>query len=275
MSKNHTYTFPDASGILALTDDIPSTYLKSASASGNTLTLTKQDNTTITFTPTFTDTNYYPSRSYSSGLQISTSSGVANTCALYVPYANSSSQSGVVSTSAQTFYGTKTFTTNGSTPVSIKSNGNAGYIEFKNSSNTVLGYFGVNSSKKPVFYDTSNHELAYKSDVGGIHEKVTLTLDDPYNFKEGSGKVVIASMQGVSSYWDFNLECNGDTVVSNIIYAEIIVSDLDPISLFWLDYSGNYNFEAISNSYDSLDTWQITTQVGYGFLSVDYIGEWH
>ena len=34
---------------------VPSTYLKSASSSGNTLTLTKQDNTTTTFTPTFTE----------------------------------------------------------------------------------------------------------------------------------------------------------------------------------------------------------------------------
>lgn len=39
--------------------------------------------------------NYYPSRSYSSGLQISTSSGVANTCALFVPDATTS-QKGVL-----------------------------------------------------------------------------------------------------------------------------------------------------------------------------------
>lgn len=42
------------------------------------------------------DHNYYPSRSYSSGLQISTSQGVSNTCALYVPNATTS-QKGVVS----------------------------------------------------------------------------------------------------------------------------------------------------------------------------------
>ena len=34
---------------------IPTAYIKSASSSGNTLTLTKQDNTTTTFTPTFTE----------------------------------------------------------------------------------------------------------------------------------------------------------------------------------------------------------------------------
>ena len=38
------------------TGDGPETYLKSASTSGNTLTLTKQDDTTVTYTPSFTDT---------------------------------------------------------------------------------------------------------------------------------------------------------------------------------------------------------------------------
>lgn len=44
-------TLPTTTGELALKDDIPSTYIKSASVSGNTLTLTKQDNTTVKFTP--------------------------------------------------------------------------------------------------------------------------------------------------------------------------------------------------------------------------------
>lgn len=67
----------------------PSTYLKTASTSGNTLTLTKQDDTTVTYTPSFTDTNYYPIRSYTSGLQISSYSGSTN-CQLYVPYGTAS-----------------------------------------------------------------------------------------------------------------------------------------------------------------------------------------
>ena len=54
-----------------------------------------------------TDTNYYPIRSYTSGLQISSYSG-STSCQLFVPLATSS-QSGVVSTSSQTFGGAKTF----------------------------------------------------------------------------------------------------------------------------------------------------------------------
>ena len=54
-----------------------------------------------------TDTNYYPIRSYTSGLQISSYTGSTN-CQLYVPYATNT-QAGVVSTAAQTFAGAKTF----------------------------------------------------------------------------------------------------------------------------------------------------------------------
>lgn len=45
-----SFTLPSATGTLAITDDIPTNYLKSASVSNNTLTLTKQDNSTVTFT---------------------------------------------------------------------------------------------------------------------------------------------------------------------------------------------------------------------------------
>ena len=53
----------------------------------------------------FTDTNYYHTRVYSSGLQISTGTGVSN---MYVPNATSS-QSGVITTGDQSFAGKKTF----------------------------------------------------------------------------------------------------------------------------------------------------------------------
>lgn len=48
---SYEYHFPSQSGTLALTSDVPTTYIKSVSVSGNTLTLTKQDNTTEKFTP--------------------------------------------------------------------------------------------------------------------------------------------------------------------------------------------------------------------------------
>lgn len=153
---------------LAVVSQIPTTYLKTASVSGNTLTITKQDNTTVEYNPSFadtnqkvkvgnttfgnnaeinfvagsnisitgtatgtgapmitfnaTDTNYYPSRSYSEGLQISTGQG-DNVCSLYVPYA-AADQAGVVSTGAQTFAGNKTFTGTLQTSNGVETGGN-------------------------------------------------------------------------------------------------------------------------------------------------------
>lgn len=61
--------------------------------------------TSRNYTTYFTNTNYYHTPSYSSGLSIASGTGV-NT--MYVPYAGAS-QSGVVNTAAQTFAGAKTF----------------------------------------------------------------------------------------------------------------------------------------------------------------------
>lgn len=57
LSEGYKISWPAQNGVFAVTSDIPSTYLKTASVSSNTLTLTKQDDTTVTYTPSFTDTN--------------------------------------------------------------------------------------------------------------------------------------------------------------------------------------------------------------------------
>ena len=95
---------------LAWTSDIPSvgngtvTVTQAGSTIGS-FTMNQSDNTLIALNDT--NTNYYPIRSYTTGLQISSYSGSAD-CALFVPYATAN-QAGVVSTEAQTFAGQKTF----------------------------------------------------------------------------------------------------------------------------------------------------------------------
>ena len=66
----------------------------------------------------FKTVDNYPSRSYSSGLQISSYVG-SSVCALYVPYANDTTQAGAVSTAAQTFGGAKTFSSQITSPLGI------------------------------------------------------------------------------------------------------------------------------------------------------------
>ena len=75
------------------------------------------------------------------------------------------------------------------TPLYLRSQANASYIGFQNSSGTTLGYYGVNSSKKPVFYDTSDHQLAYTSDVNGKQD----TLVSGTNIKTINGNSVLGS----------------------------------------------------------------------------------
>lgn len=87
--KNYTAYAADRTAITNITRD------------GTTFTATRANGTTFTFT----QQDYYHTRIYSSGLQISTGTGVS---AMYVPYATGS-QAGAVSTAAQTFGGDKTF----------------------------------------------------------------------------------------------------------------------------------------------------------------------
>ena len=89
---------------------------------------------------------------------------------------------------------------------------------------------------------------------GGIHETGDASLEDYHYFSHtlyGSGKIIITSMQDPYSSWNFNLECNGDTVVSNIVYAEIIVNREEIVCCNYVDTSGNWNSLASTGSYDN------------------------
>lgn len=78
-------------------------------------------------------------------------------------------------------------------PLTIKSGGSAAYIQYKNSSNNILGYLGVSSTSKPIFWDTSSHIIALTDDLQDVTFNSSasanatnicgLTVDtDNYNF---------------------------------------------------------------------------------------------
>lgn len=51
-------------------------------------------------------------------------------------------------------------------PLAIKATlGTVARLKFIDNSNALLGYFSVNSSKKPLFYDTADHEIALAENV--------------------------------------------------------------------------------------------------------------
>jgi hypothetical protein len=74
-------------------------------ASGVVKAVTHELNATVPENAKFTDTNYYHTRVFSEGLKISTGTGLGD---MHVPDATTT-QSGVITTAAQSFAGRKTF----------------------------------------------------------------------------------------------------------------------------------------------------------------------
>lgn len=69
--------------------------------------------------------------------------------------------------------------TGSDTPLNLKSTSSTVYLGFINSSGTPLGYIGVNSVGKPVFYDTKDNQLAFKSDIPANYLPLTAGADKP------------------------------------------------------------------------------------------------
>lgn len=111
--------------------------------------VTKVGSTTIAYVTQYSGNANY----YSSGDKV-----WVNGCG--TTYARLSDLSNYLPLSGGTIKGTS-----GDTPFTVQSASTSTYIEFKNSSGSVLGYLGVNNNKRPVFYDSTDRELALKSDI--------------------------------------------------------------------------------------------------------------
>ena len=94
-----------AGTLKAKTLNIPTTSGGSTYGPGSSGQILTSNGTTVYWANASSGANYYHTPSFSSGLKIATGTGVSD---LYVPNA-STSQAGVVTTGAQTFSGTKTF----------------------------------------------------------------------------------------------------------------------------------------------------------------------
>lgn len=111
--------------------------------------VTKVGSTTIAYVTQYSGNANY----YSSGDKV-----WVNGCG--TTYARLSDLSNYLPLSGGTIKGTS-----GDTPFTVQSASTSTYIGFKNSSGSVLGYLGVNNNKRPVFYDSTDRELALKSDI--------------------------------------------------------------------------------------------------------------
>lgn len=102
----------------------------------------------------------------------------------------------VTTNTKQTIEARKKFYLSGSnTPLVVKTALAQAFIEFQDSNNSTMGSLGVNESKKPVFFDNYEHELAYASDIptklsqlsqDASYRTVTDTEKTTWNGKNGA-----------------------------------------------------------------------------------------
>lgn len=168
--------------------------------------------------------NYYPTRIYTTGLKISNYSG-SDTCELYVPYANGSSQAGVVSTTDQTFSGRKTFD---ASPVisgiyNATKNGEVAKFSYGSPSGSAVisdGHFIAygddddNDSRKPInntgFYDL---DTAYYN-TGIVLYDADDSSEPPYKLSFPGKSGTLATTDDVTVT---DVQVNGTSVVSSKI----------------------------------------------------------
>lgn len=198
-----------AASYYAKATDIPSAYIKSASSSGNTLTLTKQDNTTVVYTPSFTDANYYHTPSYSSGLKIATGTGVND---LYVPTGTGAEQIVQRTTNGQiTLPDQSTYTPGTDQAVSARWVGAQGFV--KSATSSIYGSGGVD-----VSINTSHQN------------RVDISLDSSYikGTLSTSNKLITASEIPIlyrhNLEWVFRSGSSSSSYIYTHFYAYLITN---------------------------------------------------
>lgn len=174
-SHNHTLTLASTSEANNITLAHGTKYKLSAGGSSIVFTM-----------PSSGDTNYYPTRSYTTGLKISGYSGSQN-CELYVPYATAS-QDGVISTGDQEISGLKTFDA-----VQFFDNGGMGIVLTANPESEYYGFGDINILIPPrdgmLAMDEDIPDIAPKllGSVSSSSNKFTFNINTTYNLSSGGG----------------------------------------------------------------------------------------
>ncbi len=89
-----------------------------------------------------------------------------------------------------TVSGTSTIiASSGDTALSVQSKATNSYIAFKNTSGTILGYYGVNASQQPVFYTNQDKRIALYSEKTDV--KVDNVHQSSMNFSYSNGILTI------------------------------------------------------------------------------------
>jgi hypothetical protein len=109
---------------------------------------------------------------------------------------------------------------------------------------------------------------------GFYHEIVTVNGTAKHFSTEGSGKVIITSIENdLISGWFFRLIDSQSLIIENILYAEIMTVNNSPVGLNFIDTSGTWGSLSYDADWDSFDTWVIDSPMGSGDVSISYIGD--
>ena len=133
-----------------------------------------------------------------------------------------------------------TLNNNTDTPLTIRGT-TSSWIKYENSSATALGWIGVNSNKKPVFYDSTSHELALKENVLPLTGGTLYSTD--YNVL-----TIKRNNSSYGAYIDFknkNQDTNYWTVGMNADDKFSIGWKGDSTNTFIIDSSGNVAVKSV------------------------------
>lgn len=114
--------------------------------------------------------------------------------------------------------GTIAATTSTNTPLAIKSGDVDAYIRFENKNGTILGYYGINANKQPVFfYDRdkillhSENYSSYCAPASHNHTSLSNITSLTFATHADDSATIGANVDGSSTYFDFNLLDDGAT----------------------------------------------------------------
>lgn len=102
--------------------------------------------------------------------------------------------------------GSQTITTTGAsgdnreTALFLQSNTTTSYVGFKNSSGTILGYYGVDANNKPIFYDTSAKQIALTDDINDATLTIQLNGSSVETFTANSSANKTANIKALPNY---------------------------------------------------------------------------
>lgn len=206
-------------------------------------------------------TNYYPIRSYTTGLQITTTSDSTNYAsgAIYVPYATGS-QAGAVSTSTQTFAGSKTFTGAMIVCNTITFGTTSDYSDSYGIRTPVNNYTTIGASGKAFYYAYINNLAPGSNGTGSVG-----TSSTRYSYGYFSSAVYAAS--GFYESSDENLK----HVLGSVKVDLQKLSKLRKVYYLWKDNPDNgQQLGMIAQDVQKLYPELVDTDEETGLLSLAY-----